>query len=76
MINAISNGTVNITAASNKILLVVGTATNSYLYEVTAAGGNASITAADDEIKLVGIFTNGADFATGDFTIATAPPGP
>ena len=66
VINAISNGTVSITAASDKALLSVVTATNTYLYEVTAAAGNTDITAADDAITLVGIFTNGVTFATND----------
>ena len=72
VIDAISNGTISITAASDKVLLSVVTSTNTYLYEVTAAAGNTAITAADDEIKLVGIFTNGVAFATNDIDEATA----
>ena len=67
VIDAISNGTINV-AASDKFLLVVETATNTYLYEVTCTGGNTLLTAADDAIVLVGTFTNSVQFATGDFT--------
>ena len=67
VIDAISNGTINV-QASAKYLLVIETATNTYLYEVTCAGGNTTLTAADDAIVLVGTFTNSVQFATGDFT--------
>jgi hypothetical protein len=66
VINAVSNGTVTV-AQSDKFLLSVVTSTNTYLYEVTEVGGvRTTITAADDTITLVGIFTNGVTFATND----------
>jgi len=67
VIAAISNGTINISAASNTFLLVLNTTSGTYVYQVTAAAGNAVLTAADDDIALVGIFTNSVNLATGDF---------
>ena len=66
VIAAISNGTITIHTAADKALLSVKTSTNTFLYEVTSAAGNTDITAADDAIVLVGIFTNGTAFVTGD----------
>ena len=66
VIAAISNGTVTIHTASDKAMLSVVTSTHTFLYEVTEAGGNTAITAAEDTIALVGIFTNAVQFATGD----------
>jgi hypothetical protein len=46
--------------------VAVQTATDTYLYEVTAAAGNTLITAADDAIVLVADFSNAVTLASGD----------
>ena len=66
VIAAISNGTITIHTAQDKAMLSVVTSTHTFLYEVTEVGNNTNITAADDTIVLVGIFTNAVQFATGD----------
>jgi len=66
VIAAISDGTISIHTANDKAMLSVVTATHTFLYEVTEVGGNTAITAAEDTITLVGIFTNAVQFATGD----------
>lgn len=68
VIAAISNGTINIQAASDTFMLILNNGTDSYVYSVTAAAGNTLITAADDAITLVGTFSSvgAGGLATGD----------
>jgi hypothetical protein len=58
VIAAISNGTVNINAASDKFMMMLNDGTSSWLFEVTAAAGNTTLTAADDAIVHVATFTD------------------
>ncbi len=66
VIAAISNGTINISAASAAFYLAVQTASQTFLYQVTAAAGNALITTADDDLVPVAIFDSTVTLTTGD----------
>jgi len=63
VVAAISNGTITVTASDKVLLAVVGSDTNTYLYEAFDADGDAAI--AGTEITLVATFV-ATDLATGD----------
>lgn len=65
VLGAISNGTVTVSATSNKVMLALDTGAKTFLYEVTESGANTSIADAADTITLVGTF-NSATLATND----------